>query len=194
MEITLINDSLLQSYDENIIVVKVKTIFIFNSKYLQKNIIFANQAVPEPQITCQTCNIAFKSKRTHTLHMKLHTTSRSLNFSDLPEYEQPSEDQEFQCALCGKKFPKELQEVHERSHMSNGTSFLCKICNKSFENEKTLRMHVSAHNETNFSQSKQIKGTKGNHCCQYCNKEFVKPCERLQHERIHNGKVTSSEY
>lgn len=188
MENSSIMDNLVQNDDHNV------TLYIpSTANHLIVPIQLQDSS--QQQIICHTCNIAFESKRTLALHMKVHNTNRALNISDLPEYEQLSEDQEFQCDLCGKKFPKELQDVHEKSHTSNEAAFLCKICNKSFEDAKSLQMHVSAHNDKYMGRSKQrtgvAKADQGRHGCQYCNKEFEKPCERLQHERIHTGVICS---
>lgn len=74
----------------------------------------------------------------------------------------------------------------------------CDLCNKYFENELNLSLHLRAHEENNTTSSLNRYGSmkvckkyenKVLYPCQFCGKEFVRPHEKVKHERIHSGKI-----
>ena len=116
----------------------------------------------------------------------------------------------FRCKVCKAIFPTGKQiRLHYQIHKNvaaakaKGTpnsqeSLLCKLCNRSMNNARELAMHISAHNENagHGLKSSQVKAVpikrskesaSGLHQCQYCKKEFVRPHEKVKHERVHTG-------
>lgn len=115
---------------------------------------------------CKICSTVFNSRKRMLLHYPIHTN----------------------VAAAHKK----------RSHVESADDPInCKLCNRSLSNNYEMEMHMKAHAENNAAQgsrSKQVnlqprKKKKGEpvYPCQYCQKEFKRPHEKVKHERIHTG-------
>lgn len=86
---------------------------------------------------------------------------------------------------------------------ANDQSLHCKLCNRSLKNDYELKMHMTAHAENSAYSSKPTRNDvklqptppkkkkdadgKSTYPCQYCEKEFKRPHEKVKHERIHTG-------
>lgn len=115
---------------------------------------------------CKVCMTVFSTRKKMLLHYPIHTN----------------------VAAAHKK----------RVYIETTEDLLhCKLCNRSLNNAYELEMHLSAHEEnsahgSNFkpapveSQKKRKKG-EYSYPCQYCQKEFKRPHEKVKHERIHTN-------
>lgn len=113
----------------------------------------------------------------------------------------------FKCRVCKTIFPTQKQmrlhyAIHKNEESAKGRapenvaeSFVCSQCNKSLKTASELEMHITAHSETShgsrqrpeLNKSKLAVSGKATHACQYCEKEFKRPYEKVKHERVHTG-------
>lgn len=116
------------------------------------------------------------------------------------------------CGICKTEFSTNKQlRLHTRIHLLSAKatrhkkearstleeepdwSLNCKLCNKIFKTKSNFNMHMKAH----LSNNTTVQAPKGNmvladrtkpiYPCQYCGKEFVRPHEKVKHERVHTG-------
>ncbi|CAO1424121.1 unnamed protein product [Diamesa serratosioi] len=91
-----------------------------------------------------------------------------------------------------------LKEIRKKNNLDVqlDNDLKCDLCNKYFENELNLSLHLRAHEENNTTSSLNRYGSmkitkkyenKVLYPCQFCGKEFVRPHEKVKHERIHSG-------
>lgn len=100
-------------------------------------------------------------------------------------------------------FDQRLLAIHKNMHQ-NIEEYNCSKCNKQFDNSTNYEMHMQMHNETKGNSSSSSKhivtspelallaktcsdGSRKQYACQYCGKEFLRPYEKVKHERIHTG-------
>ncbi|KAG5670557.1 hypothetical protein PVAND_000811 [Polypedilum vanderplanki] len=114
----------------------------------------------------------------------------------------------FACTKCNAEFSTKKQLLlHSAIHKNvesaknkwtgpmNENTLDCQYCNKSFTTEFDFDLHIKAHEENQSSSSKKNKTKpslasdtkKGIHTCQYCEKQFKRPHEKVKHERVHTG-------
>ncbi|CAO1430821.1 unnamed protein product [Diamesa hyperborea] len=114
---------------------------------------------------CCQCNTEFFSKKSLFLHMPMHNN---------------------------------LKETVKKTSLDEllDNDLKCDLCNKYFENELNLSLHLRAHEENNTTSSLNRYGSmkvckkydnKVLYPCQFCGKEFLRPHEKVKHERIHSG-------
>ncbi|XP_013097912.2 zinc finger protein 436 [Stomoxys calcitrans] len=155
--------------------------------------------IAEGPVKCDICNTFFETAKNLKLHMKMHnerslkSIQEALPAGALPEY---NELNQFFCEICNKSFDQKLLIIHKNMHQ-NVEEYNCSKCNKQFDNATNYEMHIQMHNETKGNKSKQTvvrnQDLFGNgqahkkHACQYCGKEFLRPYEKVKHERIHTG-------
>lgn len=97
--------------------------------------------------------------------------------------------EDFTCEICEKTYDKRFYIMHMNMH-STEPDFHCSICNKKFENKSNLEMHVKAHQESKYPQKeREAAGLKSKvgFPCAFCGKLFMRPHEKVKHERIHTG-------
>ncbi|XP_055313583.1 zinc finger protein 3 homolog isoform X2 [Sitodiplosis mosellana] len=144
---------------------------------------------------CETCNTTFYSAKSLKLHARMHLPVKSKTIDEATEQEtdnstggdQDHRREKFYCAICGKSYDKNFEQVHVQMH--NGEEkFNCSICNKVFPNEESIQMHMNAHQDTRVIRTKaEMSNIKLPYGCQYCGKEFARPHEKVKHERVHTG-------
>lgn len=113
----------------------------------------------------------------------------------------------FRCRVCKTIFPTQKQmrlhyAIHKNEELARdkapqdvAESFVCSQCNKSLKTASELEMHIAAHAETSHVSRERTEpkkltvkaGGKATHACQYCQKEFKRPYEKVKHERVHTG-------
>lgn len=111
---------------------------------------------------CKVCNTIFDSKKKMLLHYPIH---------------------------------RNVARAHNK-HIEFEDSLLhCKLCNRSLNNEYEMKLHLTAHAENQAQGSKEAErdkktqtkkkddGTKSSYPCQYCQKDFKRPHEKVKHER-----------
>ncbi|XP_055693839.1 zinc finger protein 391-like [Lutzomyia longipalpis] len=144
---------------------------------------------------CNECSTVFPNNKSLRLHMKMHKpihqrTIEEAMQSDLRGVREADANEEkatFYCSTCKKEYDETFMEVHMRMH-SQEPSFHCGICNKKFDNEESFTMHSNAHQErTTYVKEIRKKDTPRPYACQYCQKTFIRPHEKVKHERIHTG-------
>ncbi|XP_037949908.1 zinc finger protein 260-like [Teleopsis dalmanni] len=147
----------------------------------------------ETEITCNVCNTTFCSEKNLKLHMKVHETrpkktiEQALSSVTKNEY---TDMNLFHCEICNKSFDQKLLAVHKNMHL-NVKSFTCNICNRRFDTELNYNLHQKMH----ASKAKERPIQKGSKhlkpgrifACQYCDRVFPRPHEKVMHERIHTG-------
>lgn len=116
------------------------------------------------QFRCKVCNTIFNTRKKILLHYSIHQN----------------------VARAQKKHfaSKEEESLH------------CKLCNRSLNNSYEMKMHLSAHAENNAHGLRQASSTVKKpqkkkadgdgtsvYPCQYCQKEFKRPHEKVKHER-----------
>ena len=124
---------------------------------------------------CKECNTIFTTKKRFRLHYPIHTNVEAA--------------------------------LKRRTHIDTEDDFLyCELCNRSLKNAHELEMHMNGHaeNSAHGSKSKSVlekskdelqkKKKKGeaSYPCQYCQKDFKRPHEKVKHERIHTGAYDQS--
>jgi KRAB domain-containing zinc finger protein len=114
---------------------------------------------------CPECNTILNSRKSFLLHYKIHTNHKK----------------------AAAKTKIVIQDTLN-----------CPICNKSIGTQKMLEMHMKAHSENSSHQSRktynpadidQVTTTivTNKLACQYCDKVFKRPIEKVKHERVHSG-------
>lgn len=144
---------------------------------------------------CKDCGTVFANNKSLRLHLKMHkpvhqkTIEESIQ-SDMRgvKEEAPEQKTTFHCEKCNKDYDEAFLAMHLKMH-SDEPSYLCSICNKKFESEEHFAMHQNAHQELRTVYGKQTrkKDTPRPYSCQYCDKKFIRPHEKVKHERIHTG-------
>lgn len=110
---------------------------------------------------CEICNVTY-DKQYEEVHMRSHC-----------------EEEKFDCGICNRKFFNQVNlEMHLKVH-NNGKKFSCTQCKKTFLTNEALQEHVNS----KCADSKKL------YECQYCGRRFVRPHEKVKHERIHTGKL-----
>ena len=116
---------------------------------------------------CSQCNTEFVSKKSLYLHIPMHNN---------------------------------LKQNRKKTKLDGllDNDLKCDLCNKYFDNELHLSLHLRAHEENNTTSSLNRYGSmkvckkydnKVLYPCQFCSKEFLRPHEKVKHERIHSGKI-----
>ncbi|XP_055920359.1 zinc finger protein ZFP2-like isoform X2 [Eupeodes corollae] len=137
---------------------------------------------------CSVCNTTFSSQKNLKLHSKMHTRTQSKTIEEaMPIGSHTREKNNFFCEICNKSFNHSLLFVHQNMHQ-NIEEHNCSICNRQFENQISYDMHMQLHADQPTRIRPQI-GTKpgARFACTYCGKEFLRPHEKVKHERIHTG-------
>lgn len=147
--------------------------------------------VTNEKFECAVCNTVFTSNKSLRLHMRMHDPVKSKSFEDsikeisgLDGYRE-----DFMCDICDKSYDRRFYIMHMDMH-SDEPDFHCSICNKKFETKSNLEMHVKAHQELKYPQKEKDeinKKSKTGFPCGYCGKVFMRPHEKVKHERIHTG-------
>lgn len=163
---------------------------------------------------CDTCNTEFPSYKSLRLHRRMHDPIKEkeieppVTYGIMGEDIMPKEDtrEMFMCEICNNTYDKQYEEVHMKSHIEE-ENYDCRICNRKFFTQINLDMHMRVHsNGKKFSCShckknfltyetlqEHINSQCSNHVkmyeCQYCGRRFVRPHEKVKHERIHTGKI-----
>ncbi|KAM8713300.1 hypothetical protein ACLKA7_013591 [Drosophila subpalustris] len=150
---------------------------------------------------CSICKTKFSSAKSLKFHMRIHNKRSSKSIQDaLPvgAHQQYSELDQFYCEICNKSFEQNLLTVHKQMHQSRN-QFSCGICNRKFDNVTNYEMHLKIHdrqqvnNSNNSKSNDSAKKTSPNgkdkpgFACQYCERVFQRPYEKVKHERIHTG-------
>lgn len=122
------------------------------------------------------------------------------------EFEGDSGESTFRCKVCNTVFDsrkkmllhypihKNVAAAHKKRNFvdTSEETFNCKLCNRSLNNAHEMKMHLSAHAENSAHGSKtkpdppeKQRKKKGEsfYPCQYCQKEFKRPHEKVKHER-----------
>lgn len=154
-----------------------------------KNLIQSEpDALPE-KFECDVCNTIFPTNKSLRLHVRMHDPVRPRTLEDATDYDPTiasnSLTEFFTCDVCNKTYDVQFREMHLLSH-SDEPKFTCTICNRKFKNEITLSMHLKAHQETKVIPSRTEK-TNTPYACGYCGRQFIRPHEKVKHERIHTG-------
>ncbi|KAJ6645344.1 Endothelial zinc finger protein induced by tumor necrosis factor alpha [Pseudolycoriella hygida] len=144
------------------------------------------------QWVCNICNTEFTSLKSLKLHGRMHNPIKQRTFEEAAGNEMKflkhsTSSEMFFCDLCDKSYNVSLKEMHDKMH-SNEETFMCVQCNKKFTDAEHLELHLRAHNEARVIQTKaELRNIRLPYACQYCNKEFARPHEKVKHERIHTG-------
>jgi hypothetical protein len=106
------------------------------------------------------------------------------------------ENDKFICKICNTAFGSNKQyRLHSRMHRRPGHAKppkiadpkICKICNQTIDSN--MELHLKAHEENQALSSsskgnaKLLDSKKAKYACQYCQKEFIRPHEKVKHER-----------
>ncbi|XP_034477477.1 zinc finger protein 260 isoform X2 [Drosophila innubila] len=147
---------------------------------------------------CSICKTKFSSAKCLKFHMRIHNKRSPKSIQDaLPvgAHQQYSELDQFYCEICNKSFEQNLLTVHKQMHQSQN-QFSCGICNRKFDTVTNYEMHLKIHDRqqvnnssNNSSNSNKTAGGKDKpgFACQYCERVFQRPYEKVKHERIHTG-------
>ncbi|KAH8297007.1 hypothetical protein KR044_003320, partial [Drosophila immigrans] len=156
---------------------------------------------------CNICSTKFSSAKCLKFHMRIHNERASKSIQDaLPvgAHQQYSELDQFYCEICNKSFEQNLLTVHKQMHQSQ-TQFSCGTCNRKFDNVTNYEMHLKIHERQsmNKNNSRTTGNAKSNDndnkkatangsdkpgfACQYCQRVFSRPYEKVKHERVHTG-------
>ncbi|XP_060522545.1 zinc finger protein 25-like isoform X2 [Cylas formicarius] len=157
---------------------------------------------------CEVCNTQFPSFKSLRLHKRMHDPVQQKEIEPPVTYsidnqdDTPNEREMFECTVCDKKYDKEYEQVHLKSHQ-NVDYFVCSVCNKQFYTKENLDMHTKAHSNAKrficsyckkpFTNDEALQDHVTNRCtkrlyeCQYCGRRFSRPHEKVKHERIHTG-------
>ncbi|XP_060652397.1 zinc finger protein 624 [Drosophila nasuta] len=165
----------------------------------------ANNAATEGSSStiCNICSTQFSSAKCLKFHMRIHNERASKSIQDaLPvgAHQQYSELDQFYCEICNKSFEQNLLTVHKQMHQSEN-KFSCGTCNRKFDNIINYEMHLKIHErqskKNNNSSSSNSRSNKSNDIangnakpgfpCQYCERVFSRPYEKVKHERVHTG-------
>ncbi|EDW00697.1 GH21026 [Drosophila grimshawi] len=145
---------------------------------------------------CHICKTKFSSAKCLKFHMRIHNKRASKSIQDaLPvgAHQQYSELDQFYCEICNKSFEKNLLTVHKQMHQSH-KQFLCGTCNRKFDNLTNYKMHLKIHERHALSNNNKpskkaasVDRDKPGFACQYCERVFSRPYEKVKHERVHTG-------
>ncbi|KAH8384693.1 hypothetical protein KR093_005570, partial [Drosophila rubida] len=149
---------------------------------------------------CSICSTKFSSAKCLKFHMRIHNERASKSIQDaLPvgAHQQYSELDQFYCEICNKSFEQNLLTVHKQMHQSQ-KQFSCGTCNRKFDNVTNYEMHLKIHerqamnnsnnNNNNANKKAATNGSdKPGFACQYCERVFSRPYEKVKHERVHTG-------
>ncbi|EDW60715.2 zinc finger protein 260 [Drosophila virilis] len=145
---------------------------------------------------CHICQTKFSSPKCLKFHMRIHNKRASKSIQDaLPvgAHQQYSELDQFYCEICNKSFEQNLLTVHKQMHQSQ-KQFLCGTCNRKFDNVTNYEMHLKIHerhalnNNSNANKKPaNLNKDKPGFACQYCERVFSRPYEKVKHERVHTG-------
>lgn len=127
---------------------------------------------------CKVCNTIFETKKQMLLHWPIHIHVEAAHSKKL----------------------NSLEFGEESLH--------CKLCNRSLNNSYEMKLHMNAHDENSAHSSKSMKEGSGKsptktmkteggkllYPCQYCNKEFKRPHEKVKHERVHTGETFKAHF
>ncbi|CAH1726667.1 unnamed protein product [Aphis gossypii] len=119
------------------------------------------------------------------------------------------------CPFCDQPVAPEMMDTHLIAHQNpefSNLKFLCNVCNKCYDSEFRLRCHQRAHEmrrkpreilvcdvcNAQFNDKNSLKHHAITHIepperlrrlheCRFCGKTFVKPIEKVNHERVHTG-------
>lgn len=120
---------------------------------------------------CKVCNTIFETKKQMLLHWPIHI---------------------------------HVEAAHNKKNLLDfgEESLHCKLCNRSLNNSYEMKLHMNAHDENSAHSSRSMKEEPGKsptktrqmktdgaktYPCQYCDKEFKRPHEKVKHERVHTG-------
>ncbi|PIK57467.1 putative zinc finger protein [Apostichopus japonicus] len=124
---------------------------------------------------CSECVRVFSRRSDLEQHRRIHTSQHKSYL---------------QCDVCHKSFKhEEALSLHKNIHIA-GALFKCSECIRIFFNRADLEEHMGTHTNRRRTPDEKIQRTsasKGDHRCQYCNKEFEKTPHLENHERIHSG-------
>ncbi|VVC30037.1 Hypothetical protein CINCED_3A003760 [Cinara cedri] len=146
---------------------------------------------------CPHCNGEFDSEGYLRTHLMVHVNDSN------------------KCPFCDQPVAPEMMETHLIAHQNpefSNLKFLCNICNKYYDSEFRLRCHQRAHEmrrkpreilycdvcNAQFNDKNSLKHHAITHIepperlrrlheCRFCGKTFVKPIEKVNHERVHTG-------
>ncbi|XP_043645734.1 zinc finger protein 814 [Drosophila teissieri] len=146
-------------------------------------------------ISCGICNTVFSSEKFLKFHMRIHENRAPKTIQDaLPigAHQQYSELDQFYCEICNKSFDETLLTIHKKMHQQENSEFMCSICNRRFEDDVTYQMHQKIHEKPRESFRRLTQRTgldkdKPGFPCQYCERVFTRPFEKVKHERVHTG-------
>ncbi|KAH8237251.1 hypothetical protein KR038_008340, partial [Drosophila bunnanda] len=149
-------------------------------------------------IRCEICNTVFSSAKFLKFHMRIHEKVAPKSIQDaLPvgAHQQYSKLDQFYCEICNKSFDENLLTVHKKMHQETTKEFMCGVCNRQFYNSIDYQMHLKIHQKPRDSDAAKIPehrssgGDKGKpgFPCQYCERVFSRPYEKVKHERVHTG-------
>lgn len=127
---------------------------------------------------------------------------------ELKPFDDGSGRNNYKCRVCNTVFDcrkkmllhypihRNVARAHKQHHFGSGDLLHCKLCNRSLNNEYEFKLHVKAHEENQAQESKQgttsrkiinkkivVGDNKSTYPCQYCQKLFKRPHEKVKHER-----------
>jgi uncharacterized C2H2 Zn-finger protein len=130
----------------------------------EENCIKLKDADGENVYRCKQCNVQFSTKKQLLLHTSIHKNVESAKSKWT--YENKSLD----CQYCNKSFPNRFEfDLHVQAH------------------DELLKKNQSVNAADELKPPTAAQKKKGVHTCQYCNKEFTRPHEKVKHERVHTG-------
>ncbi|XP_002062745.2 zinc finger protein 135 [Drosophila willistoni] len=151
------------------------------------------------QVTCHICNTIFGSSKALKFHMRMHGKVSTKSIQDaLPvgAHQQYNQLDQFYCEICNKSFDESLLAVHKQMHQESSLEqLMCRTCNRKFDNVNEYEMHLKMHEKQTDkptsrpvpSNGKKIRSDKPGYPCQYCERVFLRPYEKVKHERVHTG-------
>ncbi|KAL0871275.1 hypothetical protein ABMA27_005027 [Loxostege sticticalis] len=139
---------------------------------------------------CEVCNTSFQSNKSLKLHKRMHDPVKARTIEPPVENADGTEGSNslYKCPVCEKMIPIDYLTIHQESHKSNELN--CSICNKKFYSSDYLQMHMTVHSMDKVPVNKTDKVLP--YSCSYCNRRFVRPHEKVKHERIHTGEKPHS--
>ncbi|BFG03984.1 zinc finger protein 271 [Drosophila madeirensis] len=149
-----------------------------------------------PKFICKVCNTVFNAQKSLKFHMRIHDERKPKRIQDaLPvgAHQEYSELDLFFCEICQREFDYGLKTIHQKMHVEAPSKFVCSTCNRQFENSTNYQLHLKMHQkkqaEPSAAASKKgpVDKSKAQFPCQYCDKVFYRPFEKVKHERIHTG-------
>lgn len=165
---------------------------------------------------CSDCNgRIFKSFKRFITHIKAHRSVSEDDIKTLEDHftkkNLKNEDMcekigaTFRCKVCNSEFDTRKRlllhiSIHRNVNDAENRSSLiqiqklisCQLCNRTFNSQAEHEMHMNAYHASHESHKivkslNRIKSSKGMHPCQYCDKEFKRPHEKVKHERVHTN-------